>query len=62
MKTLFTDKYDLLDRTLKQIEGVLYDQKHGDHETVAKILAIIAEHEIQQVLLDYKAARMEPNL
>ena len=47
MKTLFTDKYDLLDRTLKQIEGVLYDQKHGDHESVAKIMGIVMEKDIQ---------------
>jgi len=62
MKTLLTDKYDLMAGTVDKITRVLFDEKHGDSETVAMVLAIIAEHEIQQVLLDYKAARMEPNL
>lgn len=47
MKTLFTDKYDLLARTLKQIEGVLFDEKHGDHDTVARIMGIVLEKDIQ---------------
>ena len=46
MKTMLTDKYDLLDQTLKQIEGVLFDERHGDHDTVAKIIAIVMEHDM----------------
>ena len=47
MKTLLTDKYDLMAGTVDKITMVLFDEKHGDSETVAQVLAIIAEHEIQ---------------
>jgi hypothetical protein len=47
MKTLLTDKYDLMAGTVDKITKVLFDEKHGDSETVAQVLAIIAEHEIQ---------------
>jgi hypothetical protein len=33
--------------TVDKITKVLFDEKHGDHDTVAQVLAIIAEHEIQ---------------
>jgi hypothetical protein len=47
MKTLLTDKYDLMAGTVDKITKVLFDERHGDSETVAQVLAIIAEHEIQ---------------
>ena len=47
MKTMLTDKYDLMAGTVDKITRVLFDERHGDSETVAMVLAIIAEHEIQ---------------
>ena len=47
MKTMLTDKYDLMAGTVDKITRVLFDERHGDSETVAQVLAIIAEHEIQ---------------
>lgn len=46
MKTLLTDKYDLMDRTLKQIDGVLFDKALSDKEAVAKIIAIVMEKDM----------------
>ena len=36
MKTLLTDKYDLMAGTVDKITKVLFDEKHGDSETVAQ--------------------------
>ena len=57
MKTMLTDKYDLMDQTLKQIEGVLFDEKHGDHETVARIMGIVMEKDIQADQIDRQWGR-----
>lgn len=46
METLLTDKYDLMDRTLKQIDGVLFDKALSDKEAVAKIIAIVMEKDM----------------
>jgi len=47
MKTMLTDKYDLMAGTVDRITKILFDEKHDDSETVAMVLAVIAEHEIQ---------------